>query len=316
MIMMFALGSVSLMQASPDMTAFEHENELFEAYGDQGMQQFGDAPNDRVGGAVAGWEGLDDEAVRLADDSDVADYELSAEAMAQAPEDDWDLRAGADEYLAEEGSHVLDYSRQNLSVVILEPADGEVLWTEDLGASFDVVMEIHGGGLDYGDRGARIDADAFVELNGQEIWHGDGSLNSAELSIWHSRATIEVAHDGTILQRFRAPHTLTARLVDGTDEIASVTNAFDVACSAGGQGWAQASPYNSPWTSRGRAGLRYLNSVAIAFAREIEKLEACLQDRRGAVPPCPVLCFALLRRLHLVSMLPPCISGVCTRARE
>lgn len=229
-------------------------------------------------------------------DTDVEDTGAMARA-AEAKRARVDPTVVTHEYIVEESSHPLDFYRQNLSVVILEPADGEVLWTEDLGASFDVVLEIHGGGLNFEDRGARIDADAFVELNGHEIWHGDGSLNSAELSIWHSRVTVEVADDGTILHRFTAPHVLTARLVDGTDEIASVTHAFEVARSTGGQGWAKATPYASPWASRGRAGLRYLNSVAIAFAREIEKLEACLQDRGGMklLPTCP---YANLERVY------------------
>jgi hypothetical protein len=182
---------------------------------------------------------------------------------------------------AEENSHLLGFSRQILSVKILEPADGEIIWTEDLGASFDVVVEIHGGAFNHWDRAARIDADAFVELNGDEIWHGDGSLASAELSIWHARVTIELADDGTIVKRFRPPHIIAARLVDGTDELARVANTFEIARSAGGEGWAKAGAYTSPWHARGRAGLRYLNSVALTFAREIEKLEACVDEQRG-----------------------------------
>ena len=64
--------------------------------------------------------------------------------------------------------------RAFIQVLIHEPADGEILWTEDIGASFDIVLEIHGGGFNYWDRGARIDADAFVDLDGDEIWHSDG----------------------------------------------------------------------------------------------------------------------------------------------
>ena len=55
-------------------------------------------------------------------------------------------------------------SRQKLQVVIHEPADGEVMWTEDVGANFDIFVEVHGGGFNYWDRGARIDADVFVGL--------------------------------------------------------------------------------------------------------------------------------------------------------
>ena len=48
--------------------------------------------------------------------------------------------------------------------MIHEPADGEVMWTEDVGANFDIFIEIHGGGFNYWDRGARIEADVFVGL--------------------------------------------------------------------------------------------------------------------------------------------------------
>ena len=59
----------------------------------------------------------------------------------------------------------------------------------------------------------------MAELDGEEIWHADGTINSAELTIWSSRVTILVADDGTV-NRLRQPHRVVARLVDGSDEIA------------------------------------------------------------------------------------------------
>ena len=191
-----------------------------------------------------------------------------------------DLDQGEALSLDAAGSSFLSASRQKLQIHIHEPHDGEVIWTEDIGASFDVVVEIHGGGFNYWYRTARIDADAVVELDGQEIWHSDGSLSSAELTIWNSRVTIEVGDDGSIVNRIARPHSIVARLVDGSEELYRVSNSFEVARSTGGQGWAKDSPYSSPWIGRGRAGSRYLNSVALSLAREIEQLEACHRDRQ------------------------------------
>ena len=175
---------------------------------------------------------------------------------ADAVDDDWGGEGDAGEPIDGDSASFLGASRQQLQVVILEPADGEVLWTEDIGASFDIVVEIHGGSFNYWDRVARIDADAFIELDGEEIWHADGSINIAELTVWNSRVTIEVADDGTVVNRLREPHRVSARLVDGSEEVARVTNVFDIARSAVGQGWAKDAPYSAPWVSPGRAGSR------------------------------------------------------------
>ena len=42
------------------------------------------------------------------------------------------------------------------------------------------------------------------------MMHGDGSINSFELTMWNCRVTVEMSDDGSIHNRLRGPHIVCA----------------------------------------------------------------------------------------------------------
>ncbi|EKX53028.1 hypothetical protein GUITHDRAFT_133412 [Guillardia theta CCMP2712] len=169
--------------------------------------------------------------------------------------------------------------RQNLSIEITEPQDGEILWTEGQKLpSLTILLEVHGGLIDFGRHLAQCDGDITVMVQGIPVWHSDGSVNTATIWVWFLPVTMEM-HEAGELRRILPPHSIHVKVEDGAFFMEKICR-FDVARTHGLDTWSHRNAYQKLWPGRGRAGVNSLSEIIEKLKQEVQGLQGKIEARK------------------------------------